>query len=200
MGGGCDHDSLHPVYPADGGQECVSPRVLSPQLSPRNQSPRPSSGRVAHGDRQQDAEGSARVAHAPAGSSTGAAPGAPPSAVPGGFPCAPSPAQALKGYALKGYGEALRHGLTPPEYLSAELRAGQGALACLCPCLVPPVTRLACPCPAPQVARPAACGCCPSSLCGCCRSSLCGASYGLFVVQHVDQTLLADWAWGWQRI
>jgi hypothetical protein len=119
--------SLHPEYPANPGQ--VSPRVHSPQLSPRNGSPRPASAvRVLGLDAQEEEEeASARGAGAQRSASART------SARASASRAAPPRGELRSGIAgargatdgLQGYREALQHGRTPPEYLSAQVRAGQ---------------------------------------------------------------------------
>ena len=130
--------SLHPEYPPN--RDPVSPRVLSPPLSPRNGSPRPASGvRVLGLDAQEGEEeasprgaGAQRSASARASGSACSVPArarASASASTGGAPAGEqrSPIAAARAATdgLHVYRKAMRHGRTPPEYLSAEVRAGQ---------------------------------------------------------------------------
>jgi hypothetical protein len=116
--------SLHPQYPQNPGQ--VSPRVLSPPLSPRNGSPRPASGvRVLGLDAQEEEEeASARGAGAQRSASARASARASANrAARGELRSGIAGARGATD-GLQGYREALRHGRTPPEYLSAQVRAG----------------------------------------------------------------------------
>ena len=130
--------SLHPQYPANQGQ--VSPRVLSPLsplLSPRNASPRPASGVGVLGldAREEEEEASARGAGAQRSASARASARASPSRAarpPGelhigiaGMRGGTDGLQVYRADELHVFREAMVHGRTPPEYLSAQVRAGQ---------------------------------------------------------------------------